>query len=60
MEHGNKINCNISKYDAVVAKGKKIYSQPETAKQRATFQKHMVMENLEKYLGEFENNFTKK
>jgi L-lactate dehydrogenase complex protein LldF len=60
LEHRKKINFNIAKYDAAVETGKKIYSKPETAKQRAAFLKHKVIENLEKYLSEFENNFTKK
>lgn len=58
--HRNKINFNISKYDAAVANGKKIYNHLETARQRAASLKFKVLENLEKYLGEFENNFTKK
>jgi L-lactate dehydrogenase complex protein LldF len=60
LEHRKKINFNIAKYDAAVVAGKIIYNNLETAKQRAAFLKHKVIENLEKYLGEFENNFTKK
>ena len=60
LGHRKKINFNIAKYDAAVVKGKKIYSKLETTKQRAAYLKHKVIENLEKYLGEFENNFTKK
>jgi L-lactate dehydrogenase complex protein LldF len=59
-EHRKKINFNISKYDAAVANGKKIYSHLETARQRGASIKFKVLENLEKHLGEFENNFTKK
>jgi L-lactate dehydrogenase complex protein LldF len=60
LEHRKRLNFNISRYDVAVANGKKIYSQLEIAKQRAAFQKYKVIENLEKYLCEFENNFTKK
>jgi len=60
IEHRKKINFNISRYDEAVANGKKQYSQLEIAKQRAASLKFKVIENLDKYLGEFENNFIKK
>ena len=57
VEHRKKLNFNISRYDAAVAIGKKQYSQLEIAKQRAASIKHKVIEDLDKYLGEFEKNF---
>jgi len=57
IEHRKKINFNISRYDDAVVQGKKLYSQIEIAKQRAASLKFKVIENLDKYLGEFENNF---
>lgn len=60
LEHRKRLNFNISKYDAAVEQGKKIYNQPEIAKQRAASLKHKVIEDLDKYLGQFENNFINK
>jgi L-lactate dehydrogenase complex protein LldF len=60
LEHRNKINYNISKYDAAVINGKKQYRDLELAKNRAYVIKHKVVNNLEKYLIEFAANFEKK
>ncbi len=60
LEHRNKINFNISKYDAAVAKGKDQYKDIELARKRAAFLKHRIVNNLEKYLIEFAANFEKK
>lgn len=60
LEHRNKINYNISKYDAAVIKGKKQYRDLELARSRAYVIKHKVVNNLEKYLIEFAANFEKK
>ena len=57
LEHRDKINFNISKYDAAVLKGKQQYSNLELAKKRASAIKHKVVNNLEKYLIEFAANF---
>ena len=59
-EHRKRLNFNISRYDAAVAQGKKLYSQREIAKQRAASLKHKVIEDLDKYLVQFENNFINK
>jgi len=59
-EHRKKINFNISRYDSAVAIGKKQYSRLEVAKQRAAVIKYKVIENLDKYLTEFENRFTER
>lgn len=60
LEHRNKINYNISKYDTAVIKGKKQFRDLELAKSRAYVIKHKVVNNLEKYLIEFAANFEKK
>jgi len=60
LEHRRKINFNISRYDQAVQRGKKQFSQLELAKQRAANVKHKVIENLERYLSDFESNFIKK
>jgi len=60
LEHRNKINFNISKYDAAVTKGKEQFKDIELARKRAAFLKHRIVNNLEKYLVEFAANFEKK
>ncbi|MCD4791312.1 MAG: iron-sulfur cluster-binding protein [Bacteroidales bacterium] len=59
LEHRNKINFNISKYDVAVEKGKKQYKDLDLAKKRAASIKHKVINELEKYLLEFVANFEK-
>ncbi len=59
LEHRVKINFNISKYDAAVARGKNLYSNLELARKRASSIKHRVVNNLDKYLIEFAANFEK-
>jgi len=58
-DHRQKINFNIAQYDKAVAKGKKQYDQLETARQRAANVKHKTLSQLDKYLVEFETNFTR-
>jgi L-lactate dehydrogenase complex protein LldF len=59
-EHRRKLNFNISKYDTAVIKGKQQYKNLELAKKRVGNIKHRVINNLDKYLIEFEANFTKR
>lgn len=59
LEHRNKINFNISKYNIAVEKGKKQYKDLDLAKKRAASIKHKVINELEKYLLEFVANFEK-
>lgn len=59
LEHRNKINFNISKYDDAVKNGKKQFEDLELARKRAHAIKHKVVNNLEKYLIEFAANFEK-
>ena len=56
-EHRRKLLFNIHKYDEKVVEGKKQYSNLELARQRAAVLKWRAVENLEKYLQEFETNF---
>lgn len=55
--HRKRINFNIGKYDDAVIKGKLQYHNLELAKKRAAVIKHKTVENLDKYLSEFETNF---
>ena len=59
-EHRKRLNFNIGRYDEQVEKGKKQYSNLELAKRRAANIKHKTINNLDKYLVEFENNFSKR
>lgn len=60
IQHRKTINFNISKYDTAVEKGKTQYSNLELAKQRASYIKNKTINNLDKYLLQFEENFTKR
>lgn len=59
-EHRRKLAFNILQYDKKVVDGKLQYDDFETARQRASTLKWKVSENLDKYLTEFEANFTKR
>ncbi len=59
-EHRRKLNFNIAQYDKKVKEGKLQYSNLELAKSRASLLKNKVVENLDKYLIEFEANFIKR
>lgn len=59
-EHRRKLVFNISQYDKKVVDGKNQYSNLELAKSRASVLKTKVIENLDKYLIEFEANFIKR
>ena len=56
--HRDKIKFNIGRYDAAVDKGKDNYSNIDIAKERAGFLKYKVINELDRYLIEFEDNFT--
>jgi L-lactate dehydrogenase complex protein LldF len=60
LDHRKKLNFNIGRYDHSVALGKLQYSNLELAKTMAANIKNKVIENLEKYLTEFEANFSKR
>ena len=59
LDHRRKINFNIGKYNAVVPAGKSQFSDLDTARERAKNVKWKVMERLDKYLEQFEQNFTR-
>ena len=58
-EHRKRLDFNISKYDAKVREGKLQYTDIELAKKRAANIKYKVLSNLDRYLLEFETNFTR-
>ncbi|HEY4323220.1 MAG TPA: LutB/LldF family L-lactate oxidation iron-sulfur protein [Mucilaginibacter sp.] len=60
MKHRHIINYNIAKYDSAVDKGLSKFINLENAKRRGHVIKWKVMENLDKYLLEFEKNFQKR
>lgn len=57
-KHRATVNFNISKYDAAVIKGKLQYQNLELARKRASHIRHKTIIDLDKYLVEFEVNFT--
>ena len=59
-KHRQRLNFNIGRYDEQVIKGKAQYKNIELAKRRAANIKHKTINNLDKYLVEFENNFSKR
>lgn len=60
LEHRKTILYNISQYDKKVVEGKQQFSNLELAKTRAAALKQKAIENLDKYLIEFEANFIKR
>jgi L-lactate dehydrogenase complex protein LldF len=59
-EHRNKINFNISKYDAVVPVGKQQFTDVHLARERAKNIKWKAIETLDKQLETFEANIAKR
>jgi L-lactate dehydrogenase complex protein LldF len=59
-EHRNKINFNISKYNAVVPVGKQQFTDVHLARERAKNIKWKAIETLDKQLEAFEANITKR
>lgn len=60
LEHRKNIKFNIAQYDKKVIAGKEQFSNLELAKTRAAAIKNKSIDNLEKYLVEFEANFIKR
>ena len=58
--HRKTIQHNIAQYDKKVIEGKEQFSNLELAKTRAAAIKQKAIENLDKYLIEFEANFIKR
>lgn len=59
LKHRNTINFNMGKYDVSVKKGLGQYQDHDLAKSRAAYIKTQTIDHLDKYLLEFEENFTK-
>jgi len=59
LGHRKRINFNIGRYNEAVPKGKQQFANFELARDRAAYIKRKVVSNLEKYLLEFEINFSK-
>jgi L-lactate dehydrogenase complex protein LldF len=60
MDHRRIINHNISKYDAAVTRGLSRMINLDNSKKKGHAIKWKVMENLDKFLPEFEANFQKR
>lgn len=60
MDHRKVINYNINKYDSAVEVGLSRFNNLENSKRKGYSLKWKVMENLDKYLPDFEANFQKK
>lgn len=56
-DHRKKIQFNISRYDEAVERGKLQYRDLELARERAAYLRHKVINEMEKYIIEFEANF---
>ncbi|HTF02403.1 MAG TPA: LUD domain-containing protein, partial [Bacteroidia bacterium] len=59
-EHRKTVQHNIGKYNEAVVNGKQQYAKLELARSRAAGLRNRVLENLDKYLIEFETNFLKR
>ncbi len=60
IPHRNIINNNIGKYNVAVERGLSKFENLELSKRKAHVIKWRVMENLDKFLPEFESNFQKR
>jgi L-lactate dehydrogenase complex protein LldF len=58
LDHRRKINFNIGKYNAVVPIGKQQFNDVMAARELAKNKKWDAIENLDKYLEEFEQKIT--
>lgn len=57
-KHRNTINFNIAKYNAAVQNGTVQFVNHELARSRASYIKQHTIDHLDRYLLEFERNFT--
>ena len=60
LDHRNKINFNIGRYNAAVPNGKQQFAELNLARERAKNTKWRALETLDKQLEEFEANFTRR
>ena len=58
LEHRQKINFNIGRYNAVVPEGKQQFADNNLVKERAKNIKWRALETLDQHLEEFERHFT--
>ncbi|MCU0375969.1 MAG: LUD domain-containing protein, partial [Chitinophagaceae bacterium] len=58
LDHRQKINFNIGRYNAAVPKGKQQYSNLEAARKKAKVLRWQAIEHLDQSLLQFEENFT--
>lgn len=58
LEHKRKLSFNIQKYADSVVKGKQQFTDLSLAREKAKNVKWKAIENLDKYLEQFETNFT--
>lgn len=59
-EHGKRMNRSIGHYDEEVKQSKVQFANLELARRRAANLKHKAINSLDKYLAEFENNFSRR
>jgi L-lactate dehydrogenase complex protein LldF len=59
-EHRKRLDFNIGRYDEKVKVGKEQFCDLELTRRRAAVRKHKVLNNLDRYLLEFETNFEKR
>nr|WP_121270652.1 LutB/LldF family L-lactate oxidation iron-sulfur protein [Pedobacter schmidteae] len=60
LDHRKTINYNIGKYNTAVERGLSRFENLENSKKKAHVIKWRVMENLDKFLPEFESNFQRR
>lgn len=60
LDHRRIIQHNMSRYDTAVAEGKARYADLEGARERAGYIRHKAINELDKYLIEFESQFEKR
>ena len=60
LDHRNKINFNIGRYNAAVPQGKTQFAELNLARERAKNTKWRALETLDQQLEEFEANFTRR
>ena len=60
LDHREKINYNIGKYNAVVPQGKQQYDNIQLARERAKNIKWRSLESLDQQLERFEQAFTRR
>ncbi len=60
LQHRKTIAFNMDRYDAAVIRGKQQYSNLSLARRQASLKKYRSVENLERVLKSFEQNFSKR